>query len=127
MANIADNLKRLLGTEGHNIQEVLENADSIGGGSGDIPMIEFTQDDDTWSIDKTTGIDDPEGYIGQCTIKFTTSDGNIISYIGNACFGTYGAIVFDTSTSSSVDYHYHVFTVSGSTVTCNMFNHRENI
>lgn len=48
MANIADNLKRLLGTEGNNIQEVLENADSIGGGTGDIPTIEFIEaNDDT--------------------------------------------------------------------------------
>ena len=30
MANIADNLKRLLGTTGNNIQEILENTDSIG-------------------------------------------------------------------------------------------------
>ena len=70
MANIADNLKRLLGTEGHNIQEVLENADSIGGGSSDIPMIEFIQDDENhWHVDQTVGIEDTDTYSGMCIIK----------------------------------------------------------
>ncbi len=85
MANIADNLKRLLGTEGHNIQEVLENADSIGGGTGDIPMIEFTVDDDShWHVSQTVGFEDAETYAGMCIIKTNT-----FMSIGNAADGIY--------------------------------------
>ena len=123
MANIADNLKRLLGTEGYNIQEVLENADSIGGGSSDIPIIEFIKtDDNTWSIDKTTGIDDPEWYAGPCIIKTTNTYGDARLFIGNAYNGTYGAIVF-TSSVATVSYAYHIFIVSGDTVTYNTYSH----
>ena len=75
MANIADNLKRLLGTEGHNIQEVLENADSIGGGSSDIPYIQFIVTTDTktgqpnYSVGEKRGITDATNYRGACIVE----------------------------------------------------------
>lgn len=122
MANIADNLKRLLGTEGNNIQEVLENTDNIGGGSSDIPTIEFIEaNDNTWSINKTTGIDDPEWYKGPCIIKTTDTYGDAKSFIGNAYNGTYGVIVF-TSSVATVSCTYHIFIVSGDTVTYNTYS-----
>lgn len=76
MANIADNLKRLLGTEGNNIQEVLENADSIGGGS--IPYIEFVAVDETgesgaYRVSEVRGIQNITNYTGPCYIKFVAS------------------------------------------------------
>ncbi len=78
MANIADNLKRLLGTEGNNIQEVLENADSIGGGVGNIPFIEFIAADTTgesglYTVGEVRGIDNASNYTGPGFIKVVAS------------------------------------------------------
>ena len=78
MANIADNLKRLLGTTGYNIQEILENADSLGGSGVSIPSIEFeTEDDENWSLGEVKGIENVTTYSGQCLVTLTgIYDGN---------------------------------------------------
>ena len=93
MANIADNLKRLLGTEGHNIQEVLENADSIGGGS--IPYIQFVQTEESiesgdpvFEVGEIRGITDATKYTGPCYINVISSTMTIpapgITMLGSA-------------------------------------------
>ena len=125
MANIADNLKRLLGTEGNNIQEVLENADSIGGGSGGLPMIEFTLDEDEhWHVGQTVGIEDAQSYVGMCTIKIlsTHSPDNISAFIGNAMESVYCLILGANASTiniyifivndGAVDYHSYKLQLS---------------
>ena len=88
MANIADNLTRLLGTTGYNIQEILENTDSLGGGSVSIPLIEFVGVEDvpgTYSYGEVKGIDDVTNYAGVVHIKLTSPTGDSLgTFIGNA-------------------------------------------
>ena len=96
MANIADNLKRLLGTEGHNIQEVLENADSIGGNG--IPYIEFVIDSDDIVVGDVRGINDVSNYTGPCFVKFT--DPNEPSSANSVFLGTATGGEVDTETES---------------------------
>lgn len=98
MANIADNLKRLLGTTGHNIQEILENADSLGGSGVSIPSIEFeTEDDENWSISECKGIPVPSEYSGACIVK--------IKYAGENTVGTWFANAVLNDTDSAIYYH----------------------
>ena len=86
MANIADNLKRLLGVGGNNIQEILENTDSLGGAS--IPSIEFVEVEDvpgTYSLGEVKGIDDVTNYAGAVCIKLSSPTGDSVgTFIGNA-------------------------------------------
>ena len=103
MANIADNLKRLLGTEGHNIQEVLENTDSIGG-SGNIPYIQFvvTMDEETgrpnYSVGEKRGITDATDYFGACIIEEKYVDG----------FGLYSGVAKRVPSMNGTKYCYCV-------------------
>ena len=83
MANIADNLKRLLGTTGHNIQEILENTDSLGGSGASIPSIEFVLDDeDNASLGEVKGIEDVVTYVGPCLVTLTGISGGNRYMIG---------------------------------------------
>ncbi len=136
MANIADNLKRLLGTEGNNIQEVLENADSIGGGASDIPYIQFVQtgestgpDDLAFEVGEIRGITDATKYTGPCYMNIIAPAMMFpapgVTMLGSAYSYplTEEEIEYVSTYSSTIvtyfnsEITYHIFEVSSDTVT----------
>ena len=124
MANIADNLTRLLGTTGYNIQEILENTDSLGGGSSslNIPMIEFVMTADgpsevAVSIGEVKNIDDVNDYVGMCIIVYTIPNYGSIKFIGNASEDVRGGVRTT---------HYSALGFVQETITCTVFSVTNN-